>query len=86
MLIHCWKELSIDFVTGLLFSTNWKSESFDSILVIIEWLTKMVHYELVTVTINASGPAKVIIDVVVCHHDLPDLIITNQGSVFTSKF
>ena len=83
---HRWKDLSMDFVTGLPVSTNWKSESYDSILVIVDRLTKMVHYEPVKITIDAPGLAEVIIDVVVRHHGLPDSIITDRGSLFTSKF
>ena len=55
----------MDFVTGLPISTDWKGDSYDSILVIIDWLTKMVHYEPIKVTIDALGLAKVILDVVV---------------------
>ena len=62
---HRWKDLSMDFVTGLPVSTDWKGESYDSILVIVDRLTKMVHYEPVKVTINASGLAEVILDVVI---------------------
>ena len=62
---HRWKDLSMDFVTGLPISTDWKRDSYDSILFIIDWLTKMVHYEPVKITINALGLAEVIIDVVV---------------------
>ena len=83
---HRWKDLSMDFVTGLPVSTNWKGETYDSILVIIDRLTKMVYYELVKVIINAPGLAEVIIDVVVRHHGLPDSIVSDRGSVFTSKF
>lgn len=39
------KDLSMDFVTGLPVSTNWKGENYDSILVIVDRLTKMVHYK-----------------------------------------
>ena len=67
-------------------STNWKGDSYDSILVIIDWLMKMVHYEPVKVTINALGLAEVILDVVVWHYGLPDSIVSDRGSLFTSKF
>ena len=76
----------MDFVTGLPISTDWKGDSYDSILVIVDRLTKMVHYEPVKVIINAPGLAEIIIDVVVRHHDLPDSIISDRGAIFTSKF
>ena len=60
-----WKDILMDFVTGLPVSTNWKSESYDSILVIVDRVIKMIHYEPVKVTINAPGLAEVIFDVVV---------------------
>ncbi len=81
-----WKDLSMDFVTGLPISTNWKGESYHSILVIVDRLTKMVYYEPVKVTIDTPGLAEVIIDVVVGHHGLPDLIVSDRGSVLTSMF
>ena len=83
---HWWKDLSMDFVTGLPLSSDWKSDSYDSILVIVNQLTKMVHYEPVKVTIDVPGLAEVIIDVIVWHHSLPDSIVTDRGSLFTSKF
>ena len=46
----------------------------------------MVHYKPVRVTIDASGLAEVIINVVVQHHGLPDSIVTDEGLLFTSKF
>ena len=46
----------------------------------------MVHYKPVKVTIDALGLAKVILDVVVYHHGLLNSIVTNRGSIFTSKF
>ena len=60
-----WKNLSMDFVTRLPLFSDWKGNSYDYILVIVNQLTKIVHYKLVKVTINASRLAKVIIDVVV---------------------
>ena len=76
----------MDFVMGLPVSTDWKGETYDSILVIVDRLTKMVHYEPVKVTIDAPGLAEVILDVVVRHHGLPDSIVLDRGSLFTSKF
>ncbi len=52
-----------------------KGDSYDSILVIIDKLTKIVYYELVTVTIDVSSIAKVIIDVVMYHHGVLESIV-----------
>ena len=76
----------MDFVTGLPISTNWKGESYNSILVIVDRLTKMVHYEPVKITINAPSLAEIIIDVIVHHYSLPNSIVTDRGFLFTSKF
>ena len=72
----------MDFVTRLPISTDWKSDSYDFILVIVDRLTKMVHYEPVKVTINASRLAEIIIDVVVQYYGLPDSIISDRGAIF----
>ena len=76
----------MDFVTGLPLSADWKGNSYDSILVIVDRLTKMVHYEPVKVTIDAPGLAEVIIDVVVRHHGLPDSIISDRGAILRPSF
>ncbi len=73
------------FVTGLPISTDEKGESNDSILVIIDYLTKMLYYVPVKVMINILGLAKVITNMVIHLHGIPKLIITNQGLVFVSK-
>ena len=83
---HRWKDLSMDFVTGLPISTNWKGDNYDSILFIVDRLTKIVHYEPVKITINALGLAEVIINIVVRQHGLPNSIVTDKGSLFHSKF
>ena len=76
----------MDFVTGLLVSIDWKRDSYNSILVMVNRLTKTVHYKQVKITLNVSGLAEVIIDVVIRNHGLLDSIITYRGSLFISKF
>ena len=73
-------------MTGLPVSTDWKGENYDSILIIVGRLTKIVHYKPIKVTINAPGLAKVILNVVVQHYGLPDSIISKRGLLFTSRF
>ncbi len=55
----------MDFITSLRILADWKCDNYDLILVIVNWLTKMVHYKLVKVMINAPGLTEVIIDVIV---------------------
>ena len=76
----------MNFITGLPILTDWNRDSYDLILVIVDRLTKMVYYKSVKVTIDAPGLAEVIIDIVMRHHGLPDLIVTDRGLLFTSKF
>ncbi len=72
---HWWKDLSMDFVTGLLISADWKGDSYDSILVIIDLLTKMIYHVLVKVSIDILGLAEMIINMVVCHYRVPESIV-----------
>ena len=61
-------------------------ESYISIIVIVDWLTKIVYYEPAKVTINALGLAEVILDVLVWYHGLPNSIVLDRGSLFNWKF
>ena len=72
-------------MTDLPISIDWKGDSYDSILVIVNRLTKMVPYKPIEIIFDVLGLVEVIIDVVVRHHGLPDSIVTNKGSFFTSK-
>ena len=76
----------MDFIIRSSVLTNWKEENYDFILVIVDLLTKMVYYEPVKVTINALELAEVILDEIVWHHGLLDLIVTNKSLLFISKF
>ena len=70
----------------LLILTNWKEDCYNSILVIINRLTKIVYYKLVKIIINTPDLVKVIINIMMRHHGFSDLIVTNWESFFTSKF
>ena len=83
---HKWKDLSMDFVTGLPKSKDWRGVKYDSILVIFDRLTKMVHYEPLLTTLDTNQLAKILIEMVIKYHGLPESIVTDRGSLFTSKF
>lgn len=47
-----------------------KNDSYDLVLIIIDCLTKIVHYKPVKVINDAASLAKIIINIVVKHHSL----------------
>ena len=53
---------------------------------IIDWLMKIIYYELVKIIINISKLIKVIINVIMWYHSFSDSIVTNWGLPFTFKF
>lgn len=80
------KNVWIDFVTRLYISTNWKGENYDFILVIVDWLAKIIYNKLIKVAINVLRLAIVIINIAVWHYGLLDLIISNKSLIFILKF
>lgn len=62
----------MDFVPELPVLTSWKSKTYDLILIIVDKDTKIVHYKVIKVTINAPGLIKIMIEEVMRHHSLPD--------------
>ena len=81
---HKWKDISLDFVTGLPPSKDWRGYTYDSILVIVDRLTKMSYYIVVDKTLDAEQFAQVLIENLVRYYGLPDSIVTDRGSLFTS--
>ena len=71
---------------GLPQSADWRGNGYDLILLIVDWLMKMVYYELVQTTIIVLALAEVILNVVVRCYGLLNSIVSDYGSVFTSKF
>lgn len=82
---HYWKDMSIDFVIDLLLLEDWKDNSYDTILVIINCLIKIVHYEPVITMIDVINLTKIIINIVVKHHSLMELIMSNWDLLFILK-
>lgn len=83
---YWYKDFSIDFIIALPIPTNWKRNIYDSILIIVNWLIKILYYERVKVTIDATKLVEVIFDMIVQYYGLPNLIVTDRSLLFTSKF
>ena len=76
----------MNFVSALLILTNWKKNSYSSIFVIINCLTKIIHYKSVKVTINAASLVEILIEIGVRYYSLSQWINIIWRLPFISKF
>ncbi len=76
-----WSSISMDFITDLPLS-----DSFDSIFVVVDRLTKMAHFIPCKKTITGEETARLFLDNVYRYHGLPNDIISDRGPQFVSKF
>ena len=76
-----WNSVSVDFIVGLP-----ESNGYNAILVVVGRLSKMAHYIPTTEKVTSEQVARLLFDKVFKHHGIPDSIISDQGTQFTSKF
>ncbi len=58
----------------------------NSILVVVDRLTKMAHFTLYSKSITAGETAELILDRIVRLHGFPEEIVSDRGPQFASKF
>jgi len=76
-----WKGITCDFIVDLP-----PSNGYDSILVFVDRLTKMAHYTPCRKTASAPEFAMMFIENVVRLHGIPESLVSDRGSIFTSQF
>ena len=76
-----WQSIGMNFLGPLLQSNN-----FDYLLVIIGQLMSQVHLVLTTTTVTAKGVAWIILKEVVRLHGIPESIVSDRDTQFTSIF
>ena len=76
-----WSEISIDFITDLPTS----SRNRDSVLVMVDKATRMVHLSPCSKTINATDTGKLLWNTVVKLHGVPRVIYSDRGSQFIAS-
>ena len=72
----------MDFIVGLPNTT----QKHDSIWVIVDRLTKSVHFLPVHTTYNARKYAEIYLDRIVRLHGIPKTIILDRGAQFIARF
>jgi hypothetical protein len=77
-----WEVISMDFITGFPKTVR----QHDSIMVVVDRLTKVAHFIPVKSTFSASDVAQVFIRDVVRLHGVPKKIVSDRDAKFTSKF
>ncbi len=77
-----WTSLSMDFITGLPVTER----GHDAILVVVDRMSKMVHLIATTTTVTAPQVAQLYQDRIFALHGLPDDIVSDRDSKFTSAF
>jgi len=74
-----WMYILADFITKLLLA-----QGYDSILVVVDRLTKMVHFILTTEKMLVGGLVRLFRDNMWKLHGLPESIILNRGPQFAA--
>jgi len=78
-----WEGVTMDFVTDLPEST---ASGYIGILVMVDRLTKMAMYLPCRRDIDSPELARIIFEHVTCNGGVPDNIVTDRGTQFTSRF
>jgi len=77
-----WEEVGMDFIMEL----PRTQRGYDSIWVIVDCLTKVAHFILVKTTYSDAKLAELYMERIVCLHGVPEKIVSDRGTQFTSHF
>jgi RNase H-like domain found in reverse transcriptase/Reverse transcriptase (RNA-dependent DNA polymerase)/Integrase zinc binding domain/Chromo (CHRromatin Organisation MOdifier) domain/Retroviral aspartyl protease len=77
-----WEQVSMDLITHLPVTRR----GHDAIFVVVDKLSKMVHYIPTTTNVSAPALAELFFNNVVRYHGIPSTIISDRDARFTSLF
>ncbi len=76
-----WTHISVDMVTGLPIC-----KGYDAILMIVDRFSKEIIPIACSTELSSEGWAKILCGKVYAKHGMPQVVISNQGTIFVSKF
>jgi transposase InsO family protein len=76
-----WQSVSLDLITDL----PETSRGFDTVVVFVDRLSKMVHIEATTKTITSEGLAELFESHVIRYHGVPQTLISDRDVRFRSQ-
>jgi hypothetical protein len=71
-----WEEIAMDFIMGLPRTQS----GYDSIWVIVDWLTKVAHFIHAKTTYSGPQLAELYVSRIVCLHGVPKKIVSDRGT------
>ena len=77
-----WEIISLDFITGLPRNQNQN----DSIMVVVDKLSKVAHFIPVKTTYKAANIADIFLKQIFRLHGVPKVIISDRDPKFTGNF
>jgi hypothetical protein len=77
-----WENICMNFIVGL----SRTKRGYNSIWVIVDCLTKLAYFILVSTTYSVRQYAELYMSHIVCYHGIPKAIISNRGSIFVARF
>jgi hypothetical protein len=80
-LVEPWDTISVDFIVELP-----ESHGYDTIMNVINSVTKHVHFIPMHTTITAKGAAHLYLREVWKHHGMPQVVLSDRGSQFMAGF
>nr|GEU49398.1 retrotransposon protein, putative, unclassified [Tanacetum cinerariifolium] len=76
-----WEDVSMDSITGLP-----PSKGLTVILVVVDRFSKYAHFVALSTNFNSHMVVEVFMDIVVKHHGIPKMIMSDRDPIFVSKF
>jgi hypothetical protein len=76
-----WQKIGLDYLTHLP-----KSNGFNSVLIVVDHLTRMAHFLPYTETVTAEETATLFLQGVYRIHGLPRVLVSDRDPIFVSDF